>query len=422
MSLNRTKYVFSMASVGLLLMFSGMVLAQEAPSECVETGALAFDNWTKIDAGGTGSAPAGVESSDYIRCKACHGWDRRGTDGGYVRRSRKDSRSNAGAGDGDATTRAIVTGTVTASQIMHAGTGRSYMQGKGSWVPLDANPSATNTAAHQQGYTLGNQHPDFSSGGITQGQVDCLVEFLNFEDGDPARYFADIHPDQNPVLYTMVDTASPVIGEAFFENRCEDCHTLTFVLDYLTGDGKFSELAHKARWGSPDTDMTRDAMGDPTSEDIADLLVFLQESGGTGFSINPGLTGTWWNSARSGEGFLLEVGYDANGLFFFASFYTYDSLGNQVYLFSQGPVTGGTSVEISVWITEGRMWGANFDPDDGSTTQWGTATFTFPSCTAGSIAFVPNQAAIDQGYTNLAYDITRDLIISGLECPTPTGG
>ncbi len=64
------------------------------------------------------------------------------------------------------------------------------------------------------------------------------------------------------------------------------------------------------------------------------------------------------------------------------------------------------------------MWGAAFDPDDGSTTQWGTATFTFPTCMSGSISLVPNQAAIDMGYTDLAYNITRDLVDSGIGCPT----
>lgn len=421
MLVRRSNFIFFVASVGLLLLFSGMTLAQEPPSECVATGALAYDNWTKLDSGGTGELPAGVESKDYIRCKACHGWDRRGTDGGYVRRSRRDDRPNAGAGDGDSTPRAIVSGAVTADQISHAGTGRSYEQGMGSWVALDESHSAANTAAHASGYTLGNQHPDFTGGGITQAQVDCLVEFLNFADGDPAMYFNEINPSQFPVLYTLVDSADPLTGETYFTNTCEACHELSWVLDYLTGDGKFSELAHKARWGSPDSSMTRENMGDPTSQDIADLLAFFQESGGTGFSMNPGLTGTWWNATRAGEGFLLEVGSDDNGPFFFASFYSYDNMGRQIYLFSQGPITGGTSVDVTVWITQGRMWGAGFNPDDGSTTQWGTATFTFLSCGSGNISLVPDETHMGMGFTPLAYDITRDLITSGIECPTPAG-
>ncbi len=29
------------------------------------------------------------------------------------------------------------------------------------------------------------------------------------------------------------------------------------------------------------------------------------------FGLDPGLSGTWWNPAKGGEGFLLEVGYPA---------------------------------------------------------------------------------------------------------------
>jgi hypothetical protein len=53
-------------------------------STCQDEGALAYDNWTKTDAGGTGSLPAGEPSSDYVRCKSCHGWDHLGADGGYA--------------------------------------------------------------------------------------------------------------------------------------------------------------------------------------------------------------------------------------------------------------------------------------------------------------------------------------------------
>jgi hypothetical protein len=118
---------------------------------------MAYENWTKSDAGGTGDLPAGVENQDYIRCKACHGWDRLGTDGGYVRR-------------------------------------------------MEPAHSATNKADHSRGYTLGSQHPDFSPQGAnwqkgipSELQIGCIVDFLNFEDGDPARYFAKIDPGQDPV-------------------------------------------------------------------------------------------------------------------------------------------------------------------------------------------------------------------------------
>jgi len=406
----------------LLVLLSGAasLAAQETPSECVVMGALAFDDWTTTAAGGSGN-PSGVQSEDYIRCTSCHGWDRRGMEGGYVRRARTQSSPNAGAGDGDTRSRAIVTGSVTADQVRHAGKGRTFAQGQGSWVPLNSNPSATNAAAHAQGYTLGNQHPDFSNS-LTQEQVDCLVEFLNFDDGDPSRYFADINPDQNPVLYTPAALASREIGEAFFEINCEDCHTLTSVLAYMESDGQPSELSHRARWGIPDTDMTRDAMGNPDAFDIADLMFFLQQAGNTGFMMNPGLTGTWWNGpARNGEGLLFEVAWSNGQPYMFATLYTYDPMGQQTWLIAQGLVNGDM-VDVEVFITDGPVWGDDYDPDDFTATPWGTGSFMFTSCTAGTMSLLPNPAMQAMGFTALAYDLRRDLLTSGIACPTPTSG
>ena len=411
----------TIVAIALSLACIGTAQAQEAPSDCVEMGAMAYDNWTKVDSGGSG-LPDGVGSADYIRCKACHGWDRMGTDGGYVRRSRTSSRPNAGAGDGDSTSRAIETGTVTAEMILHEGTGRSYADGAGSWVALDETHSAANKAAHATGYTLGNQHPDLSVDGPTEIQVGCLVEFLNFADADAGVYFSNVNPGQDPVLYTIVDTADAAAGETFFNNTCVGCHNLQFALDYLADDGKFSEFAHKVRWGAPDTSMSRSAMGNPTAQNVADAMLYLQQQGGTGFALNPGLTGTWWGGAdRDGEGFLLEFGNSNDVLTLFASFYTFDNMGDQAWLVAlptAGLEDGSNSVEVTVYQVTGPMWGADFDPDDRVTSTWGTGTFTFDSCTSGSVALMPGDDAQAAGYTDLSYALKRDLLVSGIACPT----
>lgn len=422
----RFKFKMVMTSVPILLLCAGTLAAQEDPGACVELGALAYDNWTKTDAGGTGSLPNGVESKDYIRCKACHGWDHMATDGGYVRRSRKESRPNAGAGDGDSTSRNISLAAragapVSADMIWHENTGRTYAEGAGSWVDLDEMHSAANKAAHENGYTLGNQHPDFMEGGMTQEQADCLAEFLNFEDADPSAYFANIDPSQDPVLYTIADTADANAGETYFADNCTGCHDVQFALDYLAQDGKFSEFMHKVRWGIPNTIMARSSMGNPTSADIADLMLYLQQEGGTGFAVNPGLTGTWWNGPdRDGEGFPLQVGYAGGMLTLFGTFFTYDSAGNQAWLTAVGTPVGDT-VEVDLFITEGRVWGDGFNPADGTTTAWGEGVFIFDSCTSGTMALTPNDDMQLMGYTDLAYDLVRfdDFVVSGIACPTP---
>ncbi len=174
-------------------------------------------------------------------------------------------------------------------------------------------------------------------------------------------------------------------GAVTMDFACQRCHE-TATLDEL---GKFAKDFH-------DTDKT-----------LADV------------GLNPGLTGTWWNSARSGEGFVLEFAYDpAGNLFLFATFYTYDDMGNQVYLIGQSTSMSGTTANVDVYITSGRLYGDAFDPADGATVLWGTGTFEFPTCGTASMSLMPNADAQASGFTNLAYDLTRDLLESGVSCPT----
>ena len=426
-----------------LLFFTATAFGQDAPSACVELGALAYDNWSKTDSGGSGM-PAGEADNDYIRCKACHGWDRMATEGGYVRRSRNSGRPNAGAGDSDKTSRVISPfmgghDPITADMILHSGTGRSWADGTGSWVPLEDAHSAANKAAHAQGYTLGNQHPDLSADGanmgdvvLTQEQLDCLVEFLNLADADPSAYFSSIDPSQNPVLYTIIDTADANAGETFYNENCGGCHGDPAeespvgepeggILAYLANDGKFSEFAHKVRWGIPDESMTREAMGSPTSADLANMMLWLQELGGTGFAMTPGLSGHWWDSTRQGEGFLMEVAWVNDQLFAFISFYAYDANGDRTYLFAQGFVDpGSNSVDLEIVLPEGGVWGDAFDENNVMRPAWGAGTFTFHDCDNASYEFLPKDDSIALGYTARSGNLTRDLLDVGIACPTPT--
>jgi len=143
-----------------------------------------------------------------------------------------------------------------------------------------------------------------------------------------------------------------------------------------------------------------------------------QDDSDCGFEINPGLSGNWWGGLpRNGEGFLLDVAYDINAnTIFVVSFYTYDSAGNQVFLVGASVANGDTTT-VSLEITQGAKWGAAFNPDDVVRTAWGTVTFSFSSCGAGHVSFEPNQDMQALGFTNLEYDINRDILIPGIQCP-----
>jgi mono/diheme cytochrome c family protein len=278
---------------------------------CIGLGGLAYDNWTKLNAGGGDVLPLAEPNKDYLRCKACHGWDQLAIEGGYARRSRKSSRPNAGYMDPNTVSRVISADPtfgnhpmITAEMILHTGTGRSWGEGSGIFDALWG-----------PGAQKGNEHPDLSQTGVNAGdvlptdeQVRCLTEFLNYAEARADAIFADIKTNSDPSdpvpawcnsaqcsEYTLVATADAARGDAWYHDpaggNCATCHgepedaegpiadgPAGGLLLFLRNDGKYSEFQHKVQWGeSGNALMTRENMNNPTAAQVADVLAYLQQ-------------------------------------------------------------------------------------------------------------------------------------------------
>ena len=151
---------------------------------------------------------------------------------------------------------------------------------------------------------------------------------------------------------------------------------------------------------------------------LGNLVAYLAAEAEETFFINAGINGNWWNGPpRSGEGVQLEVIISGGALAVVATFYSYDTAGNQIFLIAIGNASGNVA-DLSVFITEGPLWGGAFDPDDVVESAWGSATLTFDSCNQGHMSLVPNAQQQAAGYTNLAYDLFR-LTVPAMPCPMP---
>jgi len=273
-----------------------------AIAQCMALGGLAYDNWTRLNAGGTGVLPVAEPNGDYVRCKACHGWDALGTDGGYARRSRTSSRPNAGYQDPNTVSRNISGGPVSPDMVLHAGTGRSWAEGS---AIFDATEPAWGAGAQ-----TGNEHPDLSASGVNNGevpsadQIRCLTALVNYPEARADEVFAAINPNPATVpnwctstqcaTYTLVGTADAARGDTWYHDpnggNCVTCHgepedaigpiapgPAGGLLAFLRADGKYSEFRHKVQWGESGDDlMTRENMNDPTAAEVADVLAYLQ--------------------------------------------------------------------------------------------------------------------------------------------------
>ena len=216
-------------------------------------GGLVWSNWTETVAGGSGY-PENFDSSkkDFLRCKACHGWDGLGANGGYVRRSAKDSRPNPTPG----TDLSAKLGSVTSIDVLYADKGTKF-----------------NTLSKEM-------HAFGQKGGLTEQQVKDVVAFLN--KGPKIGEFATLDISSKPVSYTFKKSDLEA-GKDLYKASCASCHNEDgngedmSLKKYFSGDGKYSEGFHKAVYGAGGkSEMTREAMGNLSGEQASDILAYIQ--------------------------------------------------------------------------------------------------------------------------------------------------
>jgi len=154
------------------------------------------------------------------------------------------------------------------------------------------------------------------------------------------------------------------------------------------------------------------------NSNFEDEPISVQGGGGGGFAgLNPGHNGNWWGGAsRNGEGVQIEVSNsNVGGRVLVATMYSYNSIGEPIFLLAVGSVGNGQS-NVTVYIYEGPSWGAGFDPTDLVETVWGTGLFTSSSCNSIVMTLTPNANHVAQGYAQISYNLVR-LTTSAIPCP-----
>ena len=137
--------------------------------------------------------------------------------------------------------------------------------------------------------------------------------------------------------------------------------------------------------------------------DHAPVLVDLNLAGALAYS------GTWFDPEHDGEGFMVQLLEDGR---VFLIWYTYDDLGQQMWLSGVGDWSGDTVMIDELYVTTGGIFGPNFDPDAVELTLWGSLVFIFESCTSARVDY---ESVLGFGAGSL--NPTRLTVVVGLECP-----
>lgn len=134
------------------------------------------------------------------------------------------------------------------------------------------------------------------------------------------------------------------------------------------------------------------------------------EGGGPPFSIGSAVSGNWFNPAQSGHGFQLEKVNDTTVTAFW---FTFDANGNQVWILGVGQIVDNR-IEMQAVKSRGGRFPPNFDPTQITNPPWGTLTFTFTSCNAGSVAWTSTDPAFTASGTLALERVTS---VVGTTCP-----
>jgi len=127
---------------------------------------------------------------------------------------------------------------------------------------------------------------------------------------------------------------------------------------------------------------------------------------------NDGMTGSWFESATTGQGFLIDVKRDID--LFFAAWFTYDNevQGERRWLTLQGSLGEDAEISVPILNTTGGVFDSNLPT---TTEQVGEFTIRFTSCTSAEARY-----AFSDGLQSGELSLTRispDVFCEGLSRP-----
>ena len=136
------------------------------------------------------------------------------------------------------------------------------------------------------------------------------------------------------------------------------------------------------------------------------------EKGAAPVWVGPGHSGSWYDPARAGEGFTLEILENGSAVVVWFTFPPAGSVARQGWILGQnGRVEANRIVFEDVYTARGARFGAGFDPDDVVLSRWGRLEFTFASCTEASVAY---EGA--EGYGSGSHALQRLTTLDELSC------
>ncbi len=123
---------------------------------------------------------------------------------------------------------------------------------------------------------------------------------------------------------------------------------------------------------------------------------------------NSGFSGSWYDPSHNGEGIILEVMADGQGL---VQWFTYDGDGEQMWIQGVGQFSGNTLTVSRLFTGSGTRWGSGFDASSVMRPDWGSLTMVFDSCQLATVDYVSTT-----GFGSGTLNMQRLTNLLGIDC------
>lgn len=188
----------------------------------------------------------------------------------------------------------------------------------------------------------------------------------------------------------------------------------------LTGNRGDANPATVARWDQGAWSGYEDGDGldqnDSGGSDSTLRFEVTAENLGAPFVVEAGTSSAWFDTERTGEGFMLEILAGGRAVMYW---FTYDGEGRQDWYVAVGEIRGNRVLFPELLRVSGGEFGPGFDPEKVERTVIGSASFIWSSCDAGAMSWTIDRdgGTRRQGRMNL----TRLSRVMGLDCGMQIG-
>lgn len=129
-------------------------------------------------------------------------------------------------------------------------------------------------------------------------------------------------------------------------------------------------------------------------------------------SAEAGFSGSWYDPAHSGEGYVLEILADQRALVYW---FTFDPEGQRRWFFGVGSGSEGRLAFSEMYTTRGGVFGPGFEPEQVQLEPWGSLELEL-DCDQGTARFESTESGFPAGTLSLVR-LTR---LAGLDCAGPS--